>query len=165
MAKKQTKPTPDQINAAAARDAMTLAAKKLDKQCGRLKLDEGSHAVALDIAVAGDVIVGKPTPPGQTVSVNGTDLAAALLGQLPVKDREKAAASALKLLARAEEGAAASKLKVDAGRGLVKATLDTAQDHGLVKPTAGRAGALTGKPSVRVAGEVAGNNVELDIAA
>lgn len=130
---------------------------------------EGAYPVALELAIAGDITVGKETPAGDDREVPTLDASHVLAGLVDAArgDKAKAAvvtkgAAAYRDLERSKGTGA--KDAVDYAEGLVA---QVCESIGAMKtvPTPGRAGAVQGKPSVTIHGTHGGNALSLEVAA
>lgn len=139
------------------------------KKLGATELDEGSYPVAMDVSIAGDVTVGKSTPPGEPRECSTVADGEVLYGMLATMTKTEIRAAVRKAFKLHLRAGTSEKAKADLDQGkkhLTEVLLDEAKKLGLVRTVtpSGRRGSVAGKPHVQVTGSAGEHKLELEVA-
>lgn len=160
---------PWSIAIAALKRALKLVEAKADKASPA----EASYGVDLNVAIRGDLVVGKPLAPGEPQTVcdfTDAELVAGLVAWIPKGKLNEALSSAVGMIAVSRRNGAEA---LEAKQELKSAQIIVEQlVPGIAKRRAitrehrrpGRAGSVTGKPTVRITGSVDEQSVSISVA-
>lgn len=161
---------------AIARYALERAAGVVSK-LGERELAPGSYPFALTVDIAGELLVGNPspgspaTPPGPpylAATISASEIVVGLIGSLPESEQERVVSEAMGAWKSANETRRA-ELATRADAVILKAAkrrklVEERREPG--KPaTAGRRGAVQCKPSVTITGTAGSQQVSVEVAA
>lgn len=160
-------------NRLAIQAALERAAKVVGKGLPKgSRLAEGAVRLDLAIKLAGDITVGKDTPPGDPVEISLVDLRqllAVILRELGTERAEKLIGAGIKDLKRAagdDAGAVAARKRIEADQAAADEAvfrISKRRSYTASRTASGRRGAISGAPGVAVSGSVAGSKIEIEV--